>query len=95
MALPLSRWGGKLGLSDPRFVNASNPFGLDKTDPVGQGNILVNNNEMHLPLGRPVKVMLRSHDVLHGFYVPQFCARMNMVPGMVTTFWFTPTKVGR
>jgi cytochrome c oxidase subunit II len=87
--------GGKLGLSDPRFVNAANPFGLDRADPVGQGNILVNNNEVHVPLGRPVKVLLRSHDVLHDFYVPQFRARMNMVPGMVTTFWFTPTKLGR
>ncbi|MFC5520363.1 c-type cytochrome [Polaromonas jejuensis] len=87
--------GGKLGLSDARFVSAANPFGLDLADPAGQGNILVNNNEVHLPLGKPVKVLLRSHDVLHDFYVPQFRARMNMVPGMVTSFWFTPTKTGR
>ena len=86
---------GKLGLSGPGLVNAANPFGLDLTDPTGQDNILVNNSEVHLPLGRPVKVLLRSHDVLHDFYVPQFRARMNMVPGMVTTFWFTPTKAGR
>lgn len=86
---------GKLGLSDARFVSAANPFGLDLADPAGQANILVDNNEVHLPLGKPVKVLMRSHDVLHDFYVPQFRARMNTVPGMVTTFWFTPTKVGR
>src|SRR5262249_31561881 len=86
---------GKLGRSDPRFISGKNPFGLDPDDPAGQPNILVNNPEVHLPLNKPVKVLLRSQDVLHDFYVPQFRARMNMVPGMVTSFWFTPTKPGR
>ncbi|SFC51183.1 cytochrome c oxidase subunit 2 [Polaromonas sp. OV174] len=86
---------GKLGLSDARFVSAANPFGLDLTDPAGQANILVNSNEVHLPVGKPIKVLLRSNDVLHDFYVPPFRARVNMVPGMVTSFWFTPTKMGR
>lgn len=85
---------GKLGLTDVRHVNAGNPFGLDPDDPLGHDNILV-SGELHLPLNKPVKVLLRSHDVLHDFYVPQFRARMNMVPGMVTSFWFTPTKPGR
>jgi cytochrome c oxidase subunit 2 len=87
--------GGKLGRSDVSLVSGTNPFGLDPRDPVALDNVLINNNEVHLPLGRPVKVILRSHDVLHDFYVPQFRARMNMVPGMVTSFWFTPTKAGR
>jgi len=86
---------GKLGRSDTSLVSTANPFGIDPRDPTGQDNVLVNNNEVHLPLDRPVKVFLRSHDVLHDFYVPQFRARMNMVPGMVTSFWFTPTKAGR
>lgn len=86
---------GKLGVSDPRFVSASNPFGLNPSDPASQANILVDSNEVHLPLGKPVKVLLRSHDVLHDFYVPPIRARMNMVPGMVTSFWFTPTLAGR
>ena len=86
---------GKLGATDARFVNAANPFGLDPGDPAGQDNILVAGNEVHLPLNKPVKVLLRSHDVLHDFYVPPFRARMNIVPGQVSTFWFTPTKAGR
>lgn len=86
---------GKLGLSDARLVSVANPFGLDPKDPAGQNNILINSNEVHLPLNKPVKMLLRSQDVLHDFYVPQFRARMNMVPGMVTSFWFTPTKAGR
>ncbi len=57
---------GKLGATDARFVNAANPFGLDPGDPAGQDNILVAGNEVHLPLNKPVKVLLRSHDVLGG-----------------------------
>jgi cytochrome c oxidase subunit II len=87
--------GGKLGGTDARFVNGANPFGLDPSDPAGQDNILVSGNEVHLPLGHPVKVLMRSHDVLHDFFVPPFRARMNIVPGQVTSFWFTPTVVGR
>ncbi|MGH8806646.1 MAG: c-type cytochrome [Noviherbaspirillum sp.] len=86
---------GKFGLSDARFVSAANPFGLDPDDPAARDNVLVNSNEVHLPINKPVKVLLRSHDVLHDFYVPHFRARMNMVPGMVTSFWFIPTKAGR
>ncbi|MEO1020351.1 MAG: cytochrome-c oxidase, partial [Pseudomonadota bacterium] len=40
------------------------------------------------------KMLLRSIDVLHDFYVPEFRAKMDMVPGMVTYFWFTPTRTG-
>ncbi|HEY2257065.1 MAG TPA: cytochrome c oxidase subunit II [Variovorax sp.] len=87
--------GGKLGASDARFVSPSNPFGLDPADPAGQDNILIVANEVHLPLGKPVLVLLRSNDVLHDFFVPPFRARMNMVPGQISRFWFTPTVAGR
>ncbi|KJZ45609.1 c-type cytochrome [Pseudomonas fluorescens] len=86
---------GKLGKSDIKFVDSSNPFGLDPKDPVGQDDVLVINNEVRLPLDRPVKVLLRSKDVLHDFYVPQMRSKMDMVPGMVSYFWFTPTKTGK
>lgn len=87
--------GGKLGGSDARFVSGSNPLGLDPSDPAGQDDVVIAGNEVHLPLGRPVKVLMRSHDVLHDFFVPQFRARMNIVPGQVSSFWFTPTEPGR
>ena len=86
---------GKLGGSDARFVSGTNPLGLDPADPTGQDNIVVLGNEVHLPLGRPIKVLMRSHDVLHDFFVPPFRARMNIVPGQMSTFWFTPTQPGR
>ena len=87
--------GGTLGGSDVRFVSGGNPLGIDPNDPAGQDDVIVTGNEVRLPLGRPVKVLMRSHDVLHDFFVPQFRARMNIVPGQLSTFWFTPTKVGR
>ncbi|WP_175913242.1 c-type cytochrome [Burkholderia metallica] len=87
--------GGKLGTTDVRYISNDNPFGLNPADPNGRDNYLIESPEVHLPLNRPVQVLTRSRDVLHDFYVPPFRARMNMVPGMVTTFWFTPTKAGR
>ena len=48
--------------------------------------IVIENGDLHLPVGKPVKVLLRSVDVLHDFYVPEFRAKMVMVPGMVTYF---------
>ncbi|MEN7529702.1 MULTISPECIES: cytochrome c oxidase subunit II [unclassified Cupriavidus] len=87
--------GGQLGTSDARFVNGTNPLGVNPDDPNGQDDVIIVGPEVHLPLNRPVKVLLRSKDVLHDFYVPPIRARMNMVPGMVTSFWFTPTVAGR
>jgi len=86
---------GKLGKSDIKFSDSTNPFGLDPKDPAGQDDILILNNEVHLPLDQPVKVLLRSKDVLHDFDVPQMRGKMDMVPGMVSYFWFTPTKTGQ
>ena len=41
-----------------------------------------------------MKVLLRSIDVLHNFYVPEFRGKMDMIPGSITYFWFTPTRTG-
>ncbi len=86
---------GKLGTVDARHVSDKNPFGMNPDDPNGQDDILVNNPELHLPVGKPVKVLLRSIDVLHNFTVPQFRAKMDLVPGLVTYIWFTPTRSGK
>ena len=85
---------GKLGTVDSRHVSDKNPFGINPGDPNGQDDILVESPEVHLPVGRPVKLLLRSIDVLHNFAVPQFRAKMDLVPGLVTYFWFTPTRTG-
>ena len=85
---------GVLGTSDVRNISDENPFGLNPKDPNGQDDVLIDDSEVHLPLDKPVKMLLRSIDVLHDFYVPQFRAKMDMVPGQVTYFWFIPTRTG-
>ena len=56
--------------------------------------MIVEAADLHLPVDKPVKMLLRSIDVLHDFYVPEFRAKMDMVPGMITYFWFTPIRTG-
>jgi len=85
---------GVLGTSEIKFINDDNPFGLNPDDPNGQDDVLVEGDDLHLPIDKPVEVLLRSIDVLHDFYVPQFRAKMDMVPGMITYFWLTPTRTG-
>ncbi len=85
---------GELGHSDAALVTPDNPFGLDPDDPAGADDILVASPELHLPVGQPVKLLLRSKDVLHDFTVTQFRVKMDMVPGMITHLWFTPTVPG-
>jgi cytochrome c oxidase subunit 2 len=86
---------GVLGTVDARHVSDKNPFGMDPDDPKGQDDVLVASPELHLPVGRPVKALLRSIDVLHDFAVAQFRAKMDLVPGLVTFIWFTPTRTGK
>ena len=85
---------GKLGATDVRFIDSTNPLGVNPADPRGRDDLIVTNGELHLPVGKPVKLLLRSVDVLHDFYVPQIRAKMDLVPGIVTYLWFTPTKTG-
>jgi cytochrome c oxidase subunit 2 len=84
----------RLGATDALFIDANNPYGLNPNDPRGQDDILASSGDLHLPIGKPIKMLLRSIDVLHDFYVPEFRAKMDLVPGIVTYFWFTPTKTG-
>jgi cytochrome c oxidase subunit II len=86
---------GLLGTSDARYISEQNPFGLNPDDPKGQDDVLISSPELHLPLGKPYKVLLRSIDVLHDFTVPQFRVKMDLVPGQVTYVWFTPTRTGK
>jgi cytochrome c oxidase subunit 2 len=51
-------------------------------------------NELHVPVGRDVKMILTSQDVIHSFYVPAFRIKQDVLPGRYTTAWFRPTKAG-
>jgi cytochrome c oxidase subunit 2 len=52
-------------------------------------------NELHVPMGRPIKLTMTSEDVIHSFYVPDFRVKQDVVPGRYTTIWFEPTKPGK
>jgi len=52
-------------------------------------------NELHIPVGRPVKLIMTSEDVIHSFFVPAFRTKQDVLPGRYTTEWFKPTKPGR
>ncbi|MCC5810714.1 MAG: cytochrome c oxidase subunit II [Ectothiorhodospiraceae bacterium] len=86
---------GVLGYADIRHIGAGNPLGLDPDDDAALDDVVIHGGDLRLPVDRPVRMVMRSKDVLHGFFVPQFRAKMDMVPGMVTHFWFTPTRTGR
>jgi cytochrome c oxidase subunit II len=51
-------------------------------------------NMLHVPLGRAVKLVLTSQDVIHDFAIPAFRMKQDVVPGMYTTEWFVPTRLG-
>jgi cytochrome c oxidase subunit 2 len=52
-------------------------------------------NELHVPTGRNVRLIMASEDVIHDFSVPAFRVKMDVVPGHYNTMWFRPTKPGR
>ncbi len=52
-------------------------------------------NELHIPVGQPVKLIMASEDVIHDFFIPAFRTKQDVVPGRYTTEWFTPTRAGQ
>jgi cytochrome c oxidase subunit 2 len=85
---------GKLGTAQVAKISDENPFGINLDDPNGKDDILIQSDELHLKTNRPVQILLRSVDVLHNFYVPQFRSKMDAIPGIITYYWFEPNKVG-
>tara|TARA_B110000438_G_scaffold145893_1_gene140460 strand:- start:2659 stop:3498 length:840 start_codon:yes stop_codon:yes gene_type:complete len=85
---------GILGKTSIRNISDENPFGLIPEDKNSKDDLLVDSDELHLELGQSVKFELRSIDVLHNFYVPQFRGKMDMVPGIITFYWLTPIRTG-
>ncbi len=51
-------------------------------------------NDLHVPVGRPVRVRLTSQDVIHSFYVPAFRVKQDAIPGRYTEVWFEATQAG-
>lgn len=80
----------ELGKANVRFIEGVNTLGVDASDAYAMDDIIT--NELHLPVNRKVIFKLRSQDVLHSAYMPFFRAQMNVVPGMITEFAYTPIQ---
>ncbi|MDX2190525.1 MAG: cytochrome c oxidase subunit II [Bacteroidota bacterium] len=79
---------GKLGAYNFRLIDATNEVGIDFTDKASFDDFLP--REIHIPKGTPVQFKIRARDVLHSVFLPHFRQKMDAVPGMPTTLWFTP-----
>lgn len=80
---------GELGKHDYRLISATNDMGISPEDPKAADDLLV--PEVYLVKNQPVLLKLRARDVIHSAYLPHFRVQMNVVPGMPTQFYFTPT----
>jgi len=91
----LIRYPGKdgvLGKRDFRKIDdANNILGLDWTDKDNMDDVIAQNGELHLVVNKPVSLIIGSRDVIHDVGLAHFRMKMDAVPGIVTTMWFTPT----
>src|SRR5213594_2421732 len=85
---------GQFGRTDTKLITSTNNIGLDRNDPVAKDDV-VSVGVMHVPIGKPVRVRLRSKDVIHSFFLPNFRVKQDAVPGMGIEIWFTPTRPGQ
>jgi cytochrome c oxidase subunit 2 len=86
---------GVLGRTNPALIDdaAGNYIGLDPKDPAGKDDVIT-QNLMAIPVNRPIRLMLRSKDVTHSFFVPQLRVKQDAVPGLSIGVSFTATKIG-
>ena len=92
---------GIFGKQDMRWVNPTNVFGVDPTDPKGKDDVQT-LNELHVPLAKlpngeykPVILYISSKDVVHSFKVIALRLTQDAIPGMRIPIWFRPTREGR
>ena len=82
---------GELGKRDFRDISdKDNVLGLDWKDKHNLDDIIIETGELHLVKGRPVKLIIGSRDVIHDVGLPHFRFKMDAVPGITTSIWFTP-----
>lgn len=85
---------GRFGATRAALISATNPVGIDRTDPAAWDDIGL-LNVLTLPLGRPVIVTLTARDVIHSFTINEMRVKQDATPGLTVRTWFTPTLAGR
>lgn len=84
---------GEFGNRGLALVTADNPWGLDKNDPKGKDDFMT-QDDIHVPVGKPVVILLTSKDVIHSFKVIAMRVCQDAIPGVPIPLHFTPTKTG-
>ena len=84
---------GKFGKLDATLVGQENPWRRVEGDADGKDDVIT-LNQMHVPVNEPILVLLRSKDVIHSFFLPEFRVKQDAVPGMNIHTWFQATKPG-
>jgi cytochrome c oxidase subunit II len=85
---------GIMGRQNPAVATISDPFGVDRLgDEHAMDDVVVQNN-LVVPVDRPVLIHLTSMDVIHGFAIKTMRVSQDAIPGMSIATWFTPTREG-
>jgi len=82
---------GVLGRKNYKLTTSKNPLGVEfDADSTASRDDIHVTTTMHVPVGRPVKLVIGAQDVIHNVGLPHFRMKMDAVPGIPTTMWFTP-----
>jgi len=86
---------GRFGRTDVRLINDAdaNFLGLDPKDPASRDDV-VTQNILAVPVNREIRILLRTKDVTHSFFVPVLRVKQDAVPGLAIQVHFTATKTG-
>jgi len=97
IAMTFFAWGARLYITSSRVPPDAMEIHVvgkqwmwNLQHPTGQREI----NTLHVPLGRPVKLLMTSEDVIHSFFIPAFRVKQDVLPGRYTTLWFNATAPG-
>ena len=71
-----------------RYVIEDGEFGTED-------DLVPSQNQMHIPVDKPVIIQIAPYDVIHSFYLPNFRVKIDATPGMVNTMWFQATETGK
>ena len=82
---------GQFGRLDNSFIDIDNQLGIDPNDPAGADDVFT-LNQLHIPVGKMIRVSLKSKDVIHSFFLPELRVKQDAVPGMTTDIWFEATE---
>jgi len=85
---------GKFGRIDLKLVNdsAGNPYGADDKDPASKDDIV--SASLKVPVGKPIRLIMHSRDVIHNFFVRELRIKQDIVPGMEIPLHFQADRIG-